>query len=169
MKDRKRTNYRRRSNMLKSGLPRLVVRKTDSSIIAHIVEFRPEGDKTIAMARGTDLKKFGWDLSGKNSPAAYLIGYLLGKRSNVKEAILDKGNMTLKKNSFMYYVMKGLKDFGVDVHTNEIKIDEERLYGQHISSYYPNKTGNQFSAVREKVNNIREEFNKTLENIKNGK
>ncbi len=169
MEKGKRTNYRRRLDLLKSRIPRLVIRKTDSSIIAHIVEFNQDGDKTLAMARGTDLKKFGWEFSGKNSPAAYLVGYLLGKRANVKEAILDKGNRTLKENSFIYYVMKGLKDFGVDVHTDDIKIDEKRLYGEHISSYYSDKKGNQFSLVRDRVKNIKEDFNKTLENIKNGK
>jgi large subunit ribosomal protein L18 len=169
MKKAKRTNYRKRLDLLKSGLPRLVVRKTDSAVIAHIVEFNQAGDKTIAMSRGTDLKKFGWTFSGKNSSAAYLVGYLLGKRANVKEAILDKGNRTLKQNSFIYYVMKGLNDFGVDVHSDDIKIDEKRLYGEHISSYYADRKGNQFSLVGEKIKNIREDFNKTLENIKNGK
>ncbi len=77
MKNRKRTNYRKRLELLKSGIPRLVVRKTDNSVIAHVVEFGESGDKTIAMVRGTDLKKFGWELSSKNSPASYLVGYLL--------------------------------------------------------------------------------------------
>ena len=169
MKKGKRTNYRKRLELLKSGIPRLVIRKTDSSVIAHIVELNANGDKTISMARGTDLKKFGWEFSSKNSPAAYLTGYLLGKRANIQEVILDKGSRTLKENSFIYYVMKGLKDFGVDVHTDNIKIDEKRLYGEHISAYYPDKKGNQFVAVREKVKDIKENFNKTLENIKNGK
>ncbi len=169
MKNTKRTNYRKRLELLKSGIPRVVVRKTDKAVIAHIVQYGEEGDKTIAMVRGNDLKKFGWNFSGKNSSASYLIGYLLGKRSNVKEAILDKGNRTLKENSFIYYVMKGLHDFGVDVHSDDIKIDEKRLYGEHISSYYGNRNGNQFSAVGDKIKNIKEEFNKTLENIKNGK
>ena len=169
MKNRKRTNYRKRLELLKSGIPRLVVRKTDNSVIAHVVEFGESGDKTIAMVRGTDLKKFGWELSSKNSPASYLVGYLLGKKSNIKEVILDKGNRTLKENSFIYYVLKGLSDFGVNVHSDNIKIDEKRLYGEHISGYYPDRKGNQFSAAGEKIKNIREDFNKTLENIKNGK
>ncbi len=169
MENKKRTNYRKRLELLKSGIPRLVVRKTDNSVIAHIVEYGENGDKTIALARGNDLKKFGWPFSYKNSPASYLTGYLLGKRSNVKEVILDKGNRTLKENSFIYYVMKGLHDFGVDVHSEDIKIDEKRLYGEHISQYYPDRKGSQFSVVGEKIKNIKEDFNKTLENIKNGK
>lgn len=169
MKVREKTNYRKRLELLKSGLPRLVVRKTDSSVIAHIVEYGKDGDKTIAMVRGNDLKKLGWPFSGKNSSASYLLGYLLGRKANVKEAILDKGNRTLKENSFIYYVMKGLHDYGVDVHSNDIKADEKRMYGEHISDYYKNRKGNQFSAVGDKIGNIREEFNKTLENIKNGK
>jgi large subunit ribosomal protein L18 len=169
MKNEKRTNYRKRLELLKSGIPRLVVRKTDKSVIAHIVEYKEGGDKTLAMVRGNELKKFGWNFSNKNAPASYLLGYLLGKKSNIKEVILDKGNRTLKENSFIYYVLKGMHDFGVDVHSEDIKIDEKRLYGEHIANYYPNRNGNQFSAVGEKVKNIKEDFNKTLENIKNGK
>ncbi|EEZ92675.1 MAG: hypothetical protein BJBARM4_0725 [Candidatus Parvarchaeum acidiphilum ARMAN-4] len=40
MKNEKRTNYRKRLELLKSGIPRLVVRKTDKSVIAHIVEYK---------------------------------------------------------------------------------------------------------------------------------
>ncbi len=72
--------------------------------------------------------------------------------------ILDKGNRTLKENSFIYYVLKGLSDFGVNVHSDNIKIDEKRLYGEHISGYYPDRKGNQFSAVGEKIKNIREDI-----------
>ena len=55
MKNAKRTNYRKRLELLKSGIPRVVVRKTDKSVIAHIVQYSEEGDKTIAMVRGVKI------------------------------------------------------------------------------------------------------------------
>ena len=161
----RRTNYRNRLKLLKSGLPRLVVRKTNSQVIAQIVKYDEKSDRTIASAHGTDLKKFGWTLSSKNSSAAYLVGYLVGKRCGEKEAILDKGNSTLKKDSYIYYAMKGAKDAGIDVHAENLPITEGRLYGDHISNYFQARKGNQFSAVGEKVRNIKKEVEDTLEKI----
>jgi large subunit ribosomal protein L18 len=167
---RKQTDYKKRIKMLKSGLPRLVVRKTRSMVIGQMVSYKDNGDTTIGSAYGRDLKKYGWEFSMKNTPAAYLTGFLLAQKSGVKEAILDKGSRTLKKDSFIYYFLKGAKDGGVDVHADDFPISDERLFGSHISAYYNNRVGNQFSSTNEKVKNIKEEINRVIENIKqNGK
>lgn len=168
MKSRKRTqtDYRKRLKMLKSGLPRIVVRKTSSMVIGQVINYSEKGDLTVASAYGRDLKKYGWEFSMKSIPAAYLIGFLLATKSSAKEAILDKGIRTLKKDSFIYYFLRGAKDGGMDVHADELPISEERLYGSHISDYYDKRVGNQFSATNEKVKNIKEEINKVTENIK---
>ncbi|MCL5009382.1 MAG: 50S ribosomal protein L18 [Candidatus Parvarchaeota archaeon] len=163
---RKQTEYRKRLSMLKSGLPRIVVRKTRNVVIGQIIEYRETGDITTGSAYGSDLKKYGWEFSLKNIPAAYLTGFLLAKKSGAKEAILDKGSRTLKKDSFVYYLLKGAKDGGMNVHADELPISEERLYGSHISSYYDKRTGNQFSSTNEKVKNIKEEINRVMERIK---
>jgi large subunit ribosomal protein L18 len=166
----RRTNYRKRLKLLKSGLPRLVVRKTDSNIISQIISYSEGGDKTLVSAYGSDLQKYGWKMSSKNIPAAYLTGFLLAKKSNVKEAILDKGNRTLKKDSFIYYFLKGAQDGGINTHAGELPISEDRLYGSHIAGHYEKKTGNQFKIVGENVKNIREEVNKVVGKIQqNGK
>ncbi len=160
------TNYRKRLKLLKSGLPRLVVRKTDSTVIGQIIEYVQNGDKTLTTIYGRDLKKYGWTFSAKNIPASYLTGFLLAKKSSVKEAILDKGSRTLKKDSFIYYFLRGAQDGGLNLHAGELPISEERLYGSHIAKHYENKNGNQFHLVGEKVKSMREEVTKVIDNIK---
>lgn len=166
--DNRTTNYRKRLKMLKSGLPRLVVRKTDSTIIGQVILYFENGDKTVASAYGRDLVSYGWTLGTKNIPAAYLTGFLLAKRSASKEAILDKGNRTLKKDSFIYYFLKGAQDGGMNTHAGELPITDDRLYGAHIANHYEKRSGNQFLSTNEKVKNIREEISKVIEKI-NGK
>ncbi len=166
MRKNKTTNYRARLGMLKSRLPRLVVRKTNSMIIGQIVEYGESGDKTLASVYSKELRSYGWNFGLKNSPAAYLSGFLLGKKSSAKEAILDKGTRTLKKDSFIYYFMKGASDAGIDVHTKEFDITEDRLSGKHIVEYASKGvTGNQFSAVGKTINNMKDEFDNVLKKL----
>ncbi len=160
------TDYRKRLKLLKSGLPRVVVRKTDSTIIGQVVEYAEAGDKTLVTVYGRELKKYGWAFSPKNIPASYLTGFLLARKSSAKEAILDKGGRTLKKDSFIYYFLKGAQDGGLNLHAGELPISEDRLYGSHIAKHYENKKGNQFHLVGEKVKGMREEVNKVIDNIK---
>lgn len=166
VKVNRRTNYRARLGMLKSKLPRLVVRKTNSMIIGQIVEYEKGGDKTLSAVYSKELRAYGWNFGLKNSPAAYLAGFLLGKKSSAKEAILDKGSSTLKKDSFIYYFMKGASDAGIDVHTKEFDITEDRLFGKHIMEYASKgTTGNQFSSVGKAINNMKDEFDTVLKKL----
>jgi large subunit ribosomal protein L18 len=160
------TNYKKRLALLKSRLPRLVVRKTNSRIISQLIEYSENGDKTLSSAYGTDLKKYGWNFSSKNIPAAYLTGFLLGTKTSQKEAILDKGERTLKKDSFVYYFVKGALDGGLKVHAGELPISSDIMYGIHIAKHYETKKGNQFHSVGDKIKGIREEINKVVDNIK---
>lgn len=134
------TDYHRRKKLLISGLPRLVARKTNKHIIAQIVEASIEGDRVLASAHSSELrKKFGWLGSLKNLPAAYLTGLLCGYRAlkrNVKKAILDIGLQTPSKGARIFAVMKGCIDAGIEIpHGEEILPSEERIKGQHISDY----------------------------------
>ena len=134
------TDYHRRKKLLFSGLPRLVARKTNKHIIAQIVEASIEGDRVLASAHSSELrKKFGWLGSLKNLPAAYLTGLLCGYRAlkrNVKRAILDIGLQTPSKGARVFAVMKGCIDAGIEIpHGEEILPSEERIKGQHISEY----------------------------------
>lgn len=159
-------NYRKRLKLLKSNLPRFVVRKTDSRIIIQIIEYGPGGDKTLASVYSDELRKFGWELGIKNIPAAYLSGLLIGKKSSAREAILDSGSRTLKKDSFIYFAVRGAQEAGLNLHAGELPLDNERIFGAHISSYAASSKEKQFSRITsEKAKNIKEYVNKSIEKI----
>ena len=133
------TDYNTRLTLLKSEKPRLVVRKSSASIYAQIVEYDPNGDKVLVAASSADLKKAGWKHSGKNIPAAYLIGSLVAKRAiskNVKEVVLDIGRYPATKGNKIFACLKGAVDSGLHVpHSNTIFPSKERLEGKHINDH----------------------------------
>ena len=49
------TNYRKRLALLKSGIPRAVVRFSNAKITVQIIDFAKEGDKVLASASSTVL------------------------------------------------------------------------------------------------------------------
>src|SRR3970282_958035 len=79
-----RTDYRHRSRLLRSGKPRAVVRKTLEQTIVPIGEPAKVGDTVLAAATSRDLVKQGWGAGTGNVPAAYLTGYLAGRRAVAK-------------------------------------------------------------------------------------
>jgi len=131
------TNYRKRLAYLKSGKPRAVVRKTLRYIIVQIVEYHDDGDKILVGVTSSHLKKYGWNGSFKNTPAAYLTGYLAGKlalKKGINEAVLDIGLQSPVKGSRVFAALKGLVDAGLDVpHSEEVYPSEDRIKGEHIS------------------------------------
>ena len=54
------TNYRKRLALLKSGIPRAVVRFSNAKITVQIIDFAKEGDKFLASASSTDVARAGW-------------------------------------------------------------------------------------------------------------
>lgn len=133
------TDYLKRLSLLKSRKPRVVVRKTNKYIIVQFVKFNERGDEVIAYAFSKELARFGWPYGGKNLPAAYLTGYLAGlraKKAGVAEAILDIGRFPSTKGSRLYAALKGVLDAGVKVpHSPEILPEDERIRGEHISTF----------------------------------
>ncbi|MDH5815585.1 MAG: 50S ribosomal protein L18 [Candidatus Nezhaarchaeota archaeon] len=134
------TDYRLRLKMLLSRKPLLVVRKTNTQIIVQIVKPEVKGDVVLAQATGRELKvKFGWPASGKNTPAAYLAGYLAGLRAikaGVKEAILYIGLHRAVKGARVFAALKGALDAGLKVpHSPEVLPSEDRIRGLHIAEY----------------------------------
>lgn len=134
------TNYRKRLKLVKSGMPRLVVRKTNRYIIAQIVESRKGGDLTITSVTSKELSKYGWKAGFKNTPAAYLTGLLLATKSKergVKDAILDIGLQRPVKGCRAFAVLKGAVDGGLNlIFSEDIVPDEHRISGKHIADYY---------------------------------
>ncbi len=113
----RKTDYKARFALLKSGSKRIVVRKTNRYIIAQIVETEIAQDKTIISISSKDLLKKGWPEeyrgSLKSLPAAYLAGFLLGKlarEKNIKSAILDIGMQRNIHKSRLYAFLKGAID-----------------------------------------------------------
>ncbi|WP_048149441.1 50S ribosomal protein L18 [Palaeococcus ferrophilus] len=134
------TNYHKRLAMLKSGKPRLVVRKSLNHHIAQIVVYAPEGDRTLVSAHTRELmREFGWKGHGGNTPSAYLVGLLLGykaKKAGIEEAILDIGLNPPVRGSSIFAVLKGAVDAGLDVpHSEEIYPGDDRIRGETIAEY----------------------------------
>ena len=91
------TNYKKRLDMLKSGLLRVVVRRTANSITAQLVKYEQDGDKVLTSASTQELAKLGWT-GKKNVPTSYLVGYLLAKKAQKNKladtSVLDVGFFT---------------------------------------------------------------------------
>lgn len=135
------TDYRKRLKLLYSGLPRAVVRKTNTRIIVHIVEYDEIGDKTLVFFSSDQLKKFGWTLSHKNVPSAYLTGYVVGLKAikkGIDSAVLDIGLHRPTRGARVFAALKGMIDAGMEIpHSEEILPSEERILGHHIDDRYP--------------------------------
>ncbi len=138
------TNYDKRLALLKSKLTRLVVRKTNKSIIAQLVGYKKDGDYIIANANSSELKKLEW-MPHSNIPTAYLTGALLAKKAkdkDVGEVVLDMGLYKPVKYNVIFAAAKGCKDNGINLKEN-IEFDEKRLNGKHIAEYAKKEKGNQ--------------------------
>jgi large subunit ribosomal protein L18 len=132
-----RTDYRRRLNLLRSKQTRLVVRRTSTNVIVQFVDWAEDGDHVKATAVAQELAKLGWEGSTKNTPAAYLAGYLAGRRAKaagIESAVLDMGRRVPTKGSRIFAALKGVLDAGVDVPHggDEIYPSEERLNGAQL-------------------------------------
>lgn len=147
------TNHRKRLNLLKSKLPRLVVRVTRNNIIAQIVEYDVKGDRTLVNTTSLELKKYGWYGHNGNCPAAYLTGLLCGKKAlakNIKEAVLDIGHKTPVKGSNVFAVLKGAIDAGMKIpHDSSCFPDEDRISGKKIEEY--RKINLNFEQIKQKI------------------
>ncbi|MFH1257197.1 MAG: 50S ribosomal protein L18 [Candidatus Diapherotrites archaeon] len=145
------TNYKKRLALLKSGKPRLVVRKTNANFLAQIVKFMPKGDETVASANSSELKKFGWNSHKGNLPTAYLVGFacaLKAKKKEVKEAVLDIGLYTPVHGSRVFAALKGAVDAGMQIALDEkVFPKEERLKGKHISE----KIAQEFEKAKKEI------------------
>lgn len=132
-----RTDYRHRAKLMRAGLPRAVVRKTLNQTLVQLVDADAAGDRVLASAVSRDLKKHGWSLGTGNVPAAYLTGYLAGKRAKAKgvtEAVLDIGLHEPTKGGRVFAALQGLLDSGVKVPCDKaILPSRDRIRGAHIS------------------------------------
>lgn len=131
------TDYKLRLGLLKPGLPRIVVRKTNKYIVVQLVESIEAKDKVVAGVSSKDLIKQGWDEkfagSLKSVPAGYLTGLLAAKKMKDKKVVLDLGMQRTIPGNRLYGVVKGLVDGGVDLKVDEkVFPSEDRIEGKHL-------------------------------------
>ena len=128
------TNYRKRKAMLMGKHDFISVNITNENSEVQILKPIISGDKVLASAHSRFLIKDGWKGSRKNIPAAYLTGYLAGKKAlsnGVSNAILYSG--TRKYTQRMAAALKGVIDAGLEVPADsETFPPENRINGDHL-------------------------------------
>jgi len=134
----KKTNYHKRISLLKSRVPRLVVRISSKNITAQVVQYLPDGDKVLFATSTKSLEKMGWKGSNNSIPSAYLLGFLLA--SKVKKlathVILDLGQRQSVTQSRIYAVVKGAVEGGLEIPVDEAMLpSEDRALGKHTDAY----------------------------------
>lgn len=132
------TNYKRRLALLKSKLPRFVVRISNKNVLCQLISHEAEGDRIMASGSSKELAKLGWKGSCSNMPAAYMTGYLCGKKAakaKAKKAVLDMGFRDVVKGSKVFASLKGAVDAGLEIpHDEAVFPAPERLEGAHIDA-----------------------------------
>lgn len=149
------TDYLNRLKLLKSGKPRIVFRKTNKYVLAQYITSKQAQDKIELGKTSKELIKYGWpkDEEGslKSIPAAYLTGFLIGKKiikNKLETPIIDLGMIRAIHKSKVYGFLKGLIDSGIKInHKKEIFPSEERIKGKHMKKDF---SGN-FDKIKSKI------------------
>ena len=139
----KKTDYKARRILATSEFPRIVVRVSNKEIIVQVTKSNIEGDFVLANASSYELRqKFGWKASGKNIPAAYLIGYIAGKKAleaGISIANLDIGLKRVTKGNKAFAVVQGANDAGLQIPVDSDVIpSQEAINGKVIAEYAEN-------------------------------
>lgn len=133
------TDYKKRLALLKSGKSRLVVRRKNKMMIAQVMAYEPEGDKTLVNTTSLELKKYGYAGHLGNVCAAYLTGFLCGRKAlkkGISEAILDIGRHSPVSGSNVFAALSGAVDAGMKIpYSDDILPEKERTSGKKIEEY----------------------------------
>ncbi|MBI5223113.1 50S ribosomal protein L18 [Candidatus Micrarchaeota archaeon] len=125
------TNFAKRLALVKSGLPRMVVRRSNKNLLVQFVTFDPKGDKTLLSFDGFHLAKNHKWISKRNVWTAYLVGLAAGKmaqKKGVKDFVFDMGLYTPSKGSVVFAALKGAVDSGLtSTSMSEEKVPTEKL------------------------------------------
>lgn len=132
------TDYKARLGLLKSGLVRIVIRKSNKYFVVQAIESHEAQDKVILTVKSRDLLNEGWDKkfvgSLKSIPAGYLTGILFSKKADKsKKYIVDLGLERTIHGNRIFSVVAGLVVGGMKIDVNEKALPpEERLNGEHL-------------------------------------
>ncbi len=128
------TNYRKRKIMLMGKKDFVTVQISNENTQVQIHKPELSGDKVIASAHSRFLLSKGWKGSRKNIPAAYLTGYVAGKKAiskGAKNAIMYSG--TRKYTQRMAAALKGIIDAGLEIPADPGTFPaDERINGEHL-------------------------------------
>ena len=129
------TNYRKRGTMLMGKRDFITVNITNENTLVQILKPGMTGDTVIASAHSRYLLDKGWKGSRKSVPAAYLTGYLAGKKAlgkGAKDAIMYTG--TRRYTQRMAAALKGVIDAGLAVPADpETFPPDARINGEHLT------------------------------------
>jgi len=151
------TDYRKRLAYLKSGKVRVVIRKFNKNLLVQFVAYEKIGDHIITSAMAYNLKNYSYDLNTGNIPAAYLTGYLAGKKllktGFKEECILDLGLQKIYKKGRLFAAIKGIIDAGVNV---RVSLDDEftyegRIKGEHLNTKYKKEVSKILEKVKKSI------------------
>ncbi len=133
------TDYNARLKLIGLDKSRMVVRISNNHTTTQIINVNPKGDETVVSAHSKELEKMGWLGSGKNTQAAYLTGFLCGKKAlkeGVEEVALDIGLKSSTKGSKVFAALKGALDAGLYIPHNDVILpDEDRIRGENLAKY----------------------------------
>lgn len=146
------TDYHKRTGLLKSGKPRLVFRLTNQYVVAQYVLSKNAQDSVSMQVTSKDLLKHNWPESFKGSlksiTASYLTGYLVGKKilkEKMEQPIVDLGMIRTLYKTKVFAFLKGAIDAGLNIScSKEAFPEKERIQGK----------------------SLKEDFSKTFESIK---
>jgi len=145
------TNYRKRGTLLIGRRDFITVNITNENTQVQILKPGMTGDTVIASAHSTSLIKQGWKGSRKSVPAAYLTGYLAGKKAiskGAKDAVLYTG--TRRYTQRMAAALKGVVDAGLKVPADSKTFpSDDRIKGDHLT--VKNDTSKVKSAIDSEV------------------
>ena len=151
----KKTDYRQRLALLKSGAVRMAVRRSLRNIHIQFIEYRKQGDKTVVEVSSAALKKYGWKGHCGNVPSAYLCGMLAGMlaaKKGISSAVLDIGLATAVKGSSLFAAAAGAKAAGIEMPVAEAMLpDKDRISGKHIRGSKPEEMVRHFEEVKNEI------------------
>ncbi len=143
------TNYGRRRNLLMGRRDFITVQISNENTLVQIHKPELLGDKVLSSAHSRSLLTKGWKGSRKSIPAAYLTGYLAGKKAlahGVEGAVLYTG--TRRYTQRIAAALKGIIDAGLEVPADkETFPSEDRITGKHL------KVANEIDKVKSAIDN----------------
>ena len=129
------TNYKKRGTMLMGKRDFVTVMISNENTQVQILKPEMAGDRVVASAHSRYLLGKGWKGSRKSVPAAYLTGYLAGKKAlgkGASDAILYTG--TRRYTQRMAAALKGVIDAGLKVPADaETFPPDTRINGEHLA------------------------------------